>query len=104
MQAYVKNTNNTALFFSLLFMLIPIWLVIASFLKLSETVINITYQTCSGLALATALVFVIGWLGTLTSLLNLNASPTYVNAYFYLGLLLYFAILVFNVYNAFKRS
>ncbi len=103
MQANLKNTSIVAFDFSVFFMLISIWLVIASFFKLPETIVNYTYQVCASLALITALVFVIGWLGTLSELLNLKASPTYVYAYFGLGLLLYFVIILFNVYNAFKR-
>ncbi len=104
MQAHLKNTNVVAFGFSLFFMLISIWSVIASFLKLPETIVNNTYIVFSSLALITALVFVIGWLGTLTDLLNLKASPSYIYAYFGLGLLLYFAILIFNVINAFRRG
>jgi len=104
MQAALKNPNVVTYVLSVFTMLCAIWSAIAAFIKLPKVAADYTYQMLASLALVAALVFVIGWLGTLTELLNLKASPAYVYAYFWLGLLLYFAILVFNVYNAFKRA
>ena len=104
MQVALKNSNVVAYALSVLIMACAIWLVIASFIKLRKVVVDYTYQIFASLALITALVFVIGWLDTLVELLNLRASPAYVYAYFGLGLLLYFAILVFNVHNAYKQA
>ena len=104
MQANLRNANVIAYGFSVFTMLISIWLVIASFVRLPKVAVDYTYQICSGLALITALVFVIGWLGTLTELLNLKASPAYIYVYLGIGLLLYFSIIGFNIYNAFKLT
>jgi len=102
MQAALKNPNIVTYALSAFTMLCAIWSAIAAFIP--KVAVGYTYRILASLALVTALVFVIGWLDTLNELLNLKANPAYVYACFWLGLLLYFAILVFNVYNAFKRA
>jgi hypothetical protein len=104
MQAALKNPSGVVYGLSVFFMASTIWLVVAAFIKLPRVALDYTYEIFAALALVSALVFVIGWLNVLTGLLNLKASPSYVYAYFFVGLLLYFAILGFNVYNAFKRA
>lgn len=110
MQAALRNANagQTMSFFTLIiisvaFMAITVWLVVVAFFVRPGKLQFWTYEIFTGIGIIAAIIFVIGWLGTIKMLLDSGVGELYATAYLIIGLLLYFAILAFNIFGAFKQ-
>jgi len=110
MQAALRNANTgqTMSFvplsiISVAFMVITIWLVFVAFFVRREKIQFWTYSIFTGITPLAALIFVIELLGTMKELLDVGVGELYATAYLIVGLLLYFAILCFDIFVFFKQ-
>jgi hypothetical protein len=96
MQAHTERPSAVALVGSVFFMLASVWMVVAAFWKnLDDKVKRWTYEAAFSLSMLTALVFILGWLGVSTKLVELKAAAWYVNVYAVLGFGVFLAISAF---------